>query len=466
MADGNTTTATPSEGGEGASERDSKVERGSEFALPTGVKDAEIWDKHFGKGAEKPSKKASSGDSSKKDSAGKKPQDAPSRGASKTATKDSADPGSRTSSKPPATEAKSKEERPTKGSGTSSKEASSDSAESSDEDSDPEAPSKKAKDLYAAAKKAEDPKEARRLYKRAMKEAFGEIPEEFDDGRYAAVRQERKAARAALDEQAQKNEGRIREAAEKLKPAIYVMRQLEGAGIADRLTVPLVEKAITVIRALGDLENGDYTKLADVISKATGVDPDEAMKRFVRGVKVSPEGKAARAAAEEANRRAAAAEQRMQELERRLTERDTAQTEAQKRAEREQQVAQARADYLESIESELEGHPVLKLKDGSKRVMRYIIRTADKKLRAPKYSFTQAADRILRAERARINESRAVLDADGEEVEASKPAREPMSRVVHIPRSARAEAGVADTSPEASFNRIFDKHQGTGGRRR
>ena len=459
MADGNTTADAPSEAeGQGAS----KGERNSEFALPTGVKDAEIWDKHFGKGADKPADKgkgkpAKSGNDSKR--AGERSETSsktPARSPKDDAGESSKPKASPSKTDPPKDKGKGKPEP---------KAAEPDSSDADTDPADPEAPLKKARDLYGAAKKAEDAKEARRLYKRAMKEAFGEVPEEFDDSRYAAVRQERRAARAAIDEQAKKNETRIREAAEKLKPAIYVMRQLEGAGLAERLTVPLVEKTIAVARALVDLENGDYTKLAEVVSKASGVDPDEAMKRFVKGVRISPEGRAARAAAEEANRRAAQAEARMQELERRLSERDTAQTEAQKKAEREQQVAQARADYLESIESELDGHPVLKLKDGSKRVMRYIIRTADKKLRAPKFSFTQAADRIVRAERERVAAARAALDGDAEEVEAPKPAA---SRVVHIPRSARAEPGTPDTSPEASFGRIWDKHHGNtaSGRRR
>lgn len=462
MADGNTTAAPPSDGSEGSSERDSKVERGSEFALPTGTKDAEIWDKHFGQKAGSkppPTRARSSKDSAEKETSTSRSSSAkPSPSSERASSKSSEGESTASSKASPKTSPKAEKKE------ADSSAKSRDTSETEPDPADPEAPLKKARDLYAQAKKSEDPKEARRLYKRAIKEAFEEIPEEFDDSRYAAVRQERKAARAALDAQAQKNEGRIKEAAEKLKPAIYVMRQLEGAGIAEKLTVPLVEKAIRVIGALRDLEAGDFTKLAHVISTATEVDPDEAMKRFVRGVKVSPEGKAARAAAEAAERRAAQAEQQIRDLERRLSERDTAQTEAQKQAERERQVAQARADYLESIESELEGHPVLKLKDGSKRVMRYVIRTADKKLKAATLTFTQAADRIVRAERARVAQAQAALVGDDDD---PAPAPVAASRGVHIPRSARAESGTADTSPEASFSRIWDKHHGAGtGRRR
>jgi len=458
MTDSNTTATEAPASGDTAP---SKSERGSEFAMPTGVKDAEIWDKHFGKAAEKEKGKGPSKTSPKP---GAKPANDSER--SKSASKPSAEasPKKSAAEKP---ESSTPKASPSKSAETASSKADKTAEEpETDDATDPEAPIKKARDLYAEAKKAEEPKEARRLYMRAMKEAFGEIPEEFNDTRYAAVRRERKTAHAELDAKAQKNEQRIHEAAEKLKPAIYVMRQLEGAGVADKLTVPLVERAITVVRALKDLENGDYTQLAAVISKATGVDPDEAMKRFVRGVKVSPEGRAARAAAEQAQQRAAAAEQRMAELERRLAERDTAQTEAQKRAEHERRVTETRAAYVESIESELEGHPVLKLKNGSQRVMRYIIRTADKTLKAPRFSFAQAADRIVRAERARAAQAAAAFgeaDVDDAPAPPAPPARR---GVAHIPRSARTEAGTADASPEASFARIWDKHRGQAGGRR
>lgn len=475
MADGNTTATDAPDAGadEGAGKgpaKGARDDRGSEFANPTGTRDAEIWDKHFGKGTD-------SGKSPKKTEPAKRSKDSSTESSSKRSEKSSSKPATgseKTSSKSSETEwASSSKSEPEasretekKGGGSSASSRDRSEPDSSGADStDPEAPTKKARDLYAQAKKAEDPKEARKLYKRAMKEAFGELPEEFDDGRYAAVRRERKAAQAAIDAQAAEKEGKIREAAERVRPAIYVMKQLEGAGLGDKLTVPLVEKSITVLRALRDLEGGDYTKLADVISKATGVDPDEAMKRFVRGVKISPESRAAKAAAEAADRRAAQAEQQIRDLEKRLAERDTAQTEAQKRAEHARKVEAARGAYLENIESELEGHPVLKLPQGAKRVMSYIIRTADKKLKAPRFSFSQAADRIVRAERERVRAAQAAFDGDGaEEVAAPAPSR---SQVVHIPRSARAETGTADASPEASFARIWDKHHGTGtGRRR
>jgi hypothetical protein len=449
---------------------------GSEFSKPTGVNDEALWEKHFGKGAKtdsgsKSSSEKKTGESergARSDKSDDKPaKSAKPRGDSSKSTNDESKPSSgawekdsaeREPSKPK--ESKSKDEKT-----DSSKPEPKGKAEKADKDSDkddapadPEAPSKKARDLYDAAKKADDPKEARKLYKRAMKEAFGEVPAEFDDSQYAAVRRERKAAKAALDAQASKNEGRIKEAAEKLRPAIYVMRQLEGAGIHDKLTVPMVERAVSVMKALRSIEDGDYTQLAEVVSRAAGVDHDEAMKRFVRGVKVSPEGKAARQAAEQAQREAQALKERLAAMERQLQERDSQQTEAQKKAEREKQVAEHRQSYLEQIETDLEGHPVLKLPRGRERVLAYLIRTADPKLRAPTLSFEQAANRIVAAEKRRLQEARALED------DAPPAIREQPRRLTDVSRSETVESGLRKESAEQVFDRLWDKH--AGGRRR
>jgi hypothetical protein len=443
---------------------------GSEFSKPTGVNDEALWEKHFGKGAKEPEKPAASKRGQDKDSKKEATGSSESRETPAKERKSSAEKSERESkassksgSEKSEPSTKQSDERKPPESSSSKDTKSKPSAESkTDKDSekgaDPEAPSKKARDLYDAAKKADDPKEARKLYKRAMKEAFGEVPAEFDDSQYAAVRRERKAAKAALDAQAQKNEGRIKEAAEKLRPAIYVMRQLEGAGIHDKLTVPMVERAVSVMKALRSIEDGDYTQLAEVVSRAAGVDHDEAMKRFVRGVKVSPEGKAARQAAEQAQREAQALKERLAAMERQLQERDSQQTEAQKKAERERQVAEHRQSYLEQIETDLEGHPVLKLPRGRERVLAYLIRTADPKLRAPTLSFEQAANRIVAAEKRRLQEARALED------DAPPATREQPRRLTDVSRSETVESGLRKESAEQVFDRLWDKH--AGGRRR
>jgi hypothetical protein len=456
MADQTTETATPA--------AESPTQKGSEFSKPTGAGDDALWEKHFGKDAKEPKGKSEKG-------SGREPTDKAERATkpkdSSTSTKDAAAKPSAAPTKdsPKSTSASAGDKSSTpKDTKSPKKDAESEATgQKTAEDktpADPEEPSKKAKDLYAEAKKAEDPREARKLYKRAMKEAFGEVPEEFDDSRYAAVRKERKAANAALDEKAQKNEGRFKEAVEKLKPAIYVMRQLEGSGLADKLTVPMVEKTLHVMKALRALEDGDFTQLAEVVSRASGVDHDEAMKRFVRGVKVSPEGKAARQQAEQAQRDNLALKERLALLERQLEQGKTEQTEAQKKAERERQQTENRSRWIEDISSELDGHAVLQLPRGAERVLAYLIRTANPQTKAPRYSFEDAANRIVASERKRLQGSRHLLD----EGEAPAPRTE-TRRLSSVSRAETADAGLANQSPEARFDYFFEKNMATGRRR-
>lgn len=468
MADTETATSTPSPSGGGSGAQ----QAGTEFSRPQGVEDDAIWEKHFGgeKGKDSRSRsgKPKSDESSKSDKSGSR------SGERSSSTK----PDTASPSKPKASKSKDEKddssEKDTKadtGKGKTEPKPSKSPDKTADTEKDetepdPDKPedaevSARAKELFAEAKASKDPKEARRLYRRAMKEAFGEVPEEFDDRKYYLVRKERAAAQAAIDEKAAKNEGRIREAAERLRPAIGVMQMLEKAGIAERLTVPLVEKAIHVLKALRSLEDGDFTQLGEVVARASGCDHDEAMKRFIRGVKVSPEGRAARAAAQQAEERAARAEARLVELEKRLTDGETARTKAETDAQRKQALAERRAQYLDDLQTDLADHPVLKLQRGAERVMAYLIKTADRKLRAAKYTPQQAADRIVAYERKRAREA-AALDTEGEEVAATPTPRSTRGNgsgtVRSLPRSEQRENGVASESAEASLDRIIRKH--------
>lgn len=450
MAD--TETATPA--------AETPVQKGSEFSKPTGEGDDALWQKHFGKDAKEPKASTSWKKSdkpsakSKSDEGDDKPKASKPSAAS---TRPSREP---TSDKDPSTPKDTKPAKDAKASTESTGRKTADDDKTDKAPADPEAPGKVARDLYAEAKKAEDPREARKLYKRAMKEAFGEVPEEFDENRYAAVRKERRAAATVLEEKAQKNEGRIREAAEKLKPAIYVMRQLEGSGLADKLTVPMVEKTLHVMKALRSLEDGDYTQLAEVVARASGVDADEAMKRFVRGVKVSPEGRAARQAAEAAQREAAETRAQLADLRKQLQDRDGAQTEAQKKADRERAQTENRARWIDDISSELDGHAALQLPRGAERVLAYLIRTANPQTKAPRYSFEEAANRIVASEKKRLQGSRHLLD----EGEAPAPRTE-TRRLSSVSRAETADTGIRNPDPEARFSEIFDRNM-AGGRRR
>ena len=413
---------------------------GSEFSKPVGVEDDALWAKHFGgDGEEKPKKpKADSKERpTRSDSKPSKPTPAVTDG----------------KSEKPSTPKDTKSDKST----STKKDTSAsptDEAGKTEKETDPEAPTKKARDLFEAAKKTEDRREARKLYKQAMKTAFGEVPEEFDDKRYAAARTETAARKAALDEQAKKNETRINDAATRLKPAIYVMRQLEGAKLADQLTVPMVERAISVMRALKSLEDGDFTQLAEVVAKASGVDHDEAMRRFVKGVKVTPEGKAARQAAEDARREAAETRAQLQALQRQLEDKQTTETEAQKKQRLAEQQTQAREQWLDDIETELEGHPVLSLTKGKERVLEYLIKTRHPTLKTPRFTKEQAADRVVAHEKRRLEGSRHLLD-DGE----APPARSAPRRIESVSRSSTADTGVRSQDPMARFDEIFDKHR-------
>lgn len=450
MADNETATLpAPETGGDNAT-------RGSEFARPTGEQDDAVWAKHFGKDAKEPkgkpasSKSAKPSKSDKSDSVDDKPKAAkPSDAPTKDSPKSTGASASDKSSTPKDTKSPKKDgESEATGQKTAE---------------DPEAPSKKARDLFAEAKKTEDRREARKLYKRAMVEAFGEVPEEFDDKKYVAVRTERAAKQAALDEQSKKNETRIQEAVTRLKPAIYVMRQLEDSKLVAQLSVPFVEKAVSVMKALRELEAGDFTQLAEVIAKASGVDHDEAMKRFVRGVKISPEGRASRQAAEDAKREAAETRAQLQELQRQLQQRETTQTEAQKQAEARRNQETVRSQWLDDIESECDGHPVLQLPRGKERVLAYLIKTAHPTLKTPRFSKAQAADRVVAHEKRRLQEGRHLLDDGGE---AAPPARSEPRRIAAVSRVSTGDVGVRSEDPTERFNAIFDKHASTGRRRR
>jgi len=415
---------------------------GSEFSKPQGLKDNAIWEKHYGKDAkgfeeEKPEKKQA------------KP--------SKDSAESKARPSKDSDKKEPTKDSKKE---------NSSKERSTHSApEHSDKPSKPkeskaetetEPDLGKARDLYAKAKKEADPGESRKLYEQAAKEAFGELPREFSGASWKASREKMAADRAEIKAAAAKNEARITEAAGKLRPAIHVMQKLQEAKLDTTLTVAQVDRAIGIMRALREVEAGDFTRLGEIIEKASGKPHDEAMRLFVRGVKVSPEGRASRQAAEDAARRADAADARVAALEQALAERENTRTLAEKNRE----LVQRRASYVEQIETELDGHPALKLPNGSKRILAYLIKTADKATKTPRFTFEAVADKLVNYERKRVQRLRSVVD-DGDDDNAPVTTRNGMHST---PRSERADNGVLSESPEARFDRIWAKHN-AGARR-
>jgi len=450
------TATTPSSADGGSSSAPAKGSPSVELSKPIGKHDDAIWQKHFGADAvdehkakakaedkpkpkeKKPEPKEPKGDKAE----AKKPPAAEKKDEKPKAEPKKAEPKSEPKPEPKKPEPKAPPEKV--------------AAEAEpDPDDAPANDTQKARKLYEQAKAAEDRTEARRLYKKAMKEAFGEVPPEFDDSQYGAVRKKWTERNQELDAKARKNEERINEAVTVLKPAATVMQKLKDAGLG-QLTMPMVERAVHVMQALRSVEDGDFTQLAEVVSRATGKSHDEAMKLFVRGVKISPEGRAARNEAEQARREAAAAREQVETLRRELAAKAEAEKTQQTEAEKQQAVEQRRAEYLEEIESELDGHPVLKLPRGKERVLAYLIKTADKTLKAPKYTFEQAADRIVAHEKRRLQQVKFLDGGDDEPEPEAKPT--PIRGRV-VPRSESRSGGVADETPEARFERIYNKHQ-------
>ena len=396
---------------------------GSEFSKPTGVGDDAIFNKYFGKDAkgwddEKPEKKEA------KPKADKKPEPK---------AKDDKDEPAKKTDKP--TEKKAdKDSKPEP------------KAKKDDEAPDPG----KARKLYAEAKKATDPKQSRKLYEQAVAEALGELPPEFSGAAWKASREKKAKDLADVQARSAQVETRIQEAATKLKPAIYVMGELNKANLGEKLTAPLVGQAIEVMRAIQELKQGDYTRLGDIIEKASGQPRDEALKLFVRGVKVSPEGRASRAAAEAAQQEAAAARRELAEYKAQLAERDQVQTKTQEAARQ----RQLRADYAEQIETELAGHPALKLPNATKRILAYLIKTRNPQTKTARYTFDQVADKLVAHETERLKSLRGVIDTDGEE--PAQPTS--IQRVSAVPRGQQADVGVLNESPEAAWDRIWNKN--------
>ncbi len=470
-----TAAATPS-GDSSSAPSAPKGEYGKEFSKPIGVKDEEIFNKHFGKdavakhrtetrekadaknaAADKPKPKAkddkAEGKSEPKPKADAKAAEPEKKPKAAAVHDDKAD---KTKAKP---DAKAADKAAPKGKVQDESEPEETAAE---EGASGSVSTSKARKLYAEAEAAEDPAEARRLYKSAMREAFGKLPPEFDDRNYGAIRQERRKAKDELAAVAKKNEDRIAEAVRVLEPSSQVMRKLQ-AGLGEKLTWPIVDRAIDTMKALRDIENGDFTALSEIVSRASGKPHDEAMKLFVRGVKMSPDGRAARQLAETAQRETQEVKQQLQALQRQLAEKAEADKVQQTESQRQAQVTEHREHYLDQIESDLDGHPVLKLPRGKERVLAYLIKTADKTLKAPKYSFEQAADRIVAHEKKRLRELKGALDTDGEDV--TEPAALAKTGSRTVPRGERTANGVREESAEARFDRIFEKHN-SGGKRR
>jgi hypothetical protein len=477
-----TPTATPD-----ATSGESPASSGynEEFSHPVGKDDAARWDKYFGKDAKWPTEGEDRGrgktdrEKSEKSTAGSASKDRDSKPKSESTGKDSKDSkrsaaasseSTKPESKPTPKDSTSKDrasDKPEASLKTKPEKDAKNSTESTGrktaEREEPESePSRKARETFEKAEAEQDIPTKRKLFRQAMTEAFGKVPDEFNDAKLASIRKRHADTERQLSQQKQQNESRIQDAVKQLQPAIAIMRKVKDAGLGD-YTMAQLDHAVEVMAELRRLEQGDYTGLAQLVSKAAKTDPEEAMKRFVRGVKVSPEGQAVRAAAKAAEDRAARAEQQVQELARKLQEREQQQTKAQQEQERRAKVEARRAEYTSEVESELEGHPVLKLDRGLQRVVAQLIKTADPKTRTARYSPTRVADAIVDAEKKRAARV-AALESGDEDPPARSGTRTPS-----VTRRDSAENGVPNPDPMARFEEIWEKHtpqrRAAGGRR-
>lgn len=315
-----------------------------------------------------------------------------------------------------------------------------------DEPNEPEAQAtKKARELFEKAEKSKNPVEARRLYKQAMREAFGKVPEAFNDARYAAARQADRAREAEhakkdaeLEEKATNVETSAKKWVEQLRPAYHVMD------------------------ALRKVANGDWGALGDVIERAApGVTRDEAIKRFVKGIKETPEQVHARRNSQRQQQVESDALRRVAELEKKLEEKDKAKENEARRA----RAAAKREAYQSELTEELADHPVSKLPGGVVRVLKLLVKTADPKLRTPTKTPEQAADIIYALEKRRLKALRAAIPDDGESPRA--PATREDTRAPAIPRSQTTHAGgVVPYDPDAAFDKLWSKHNPPKARRR
>lgn len=349
--------------------------------------DSEIFEKHFGEKPEKPEKPAKKTEQPAKD----QPKTEKPPGSKKDAPKE-----------PEVSDAEAEEE-----------------------------PSDAAKKKYAEAKKAKDPKTARKLYREAVVAAFGEVPDEFNDAKFAAARianEKRTAEHAKRESELEERERNVEANAnnwiQKLTPAINVLRALQQ------------------IR-----QSGDFSTFGELVAQALEMPVDEALKHFVRGTKVTPEQLAMREQRRQAQAAEAAREKRIKELETKLEERDASRAEAEKA----KRIEAKRAAYMEELGATLADHPVLKIERGLQRVYRVIANSYDKVLKAPRRSPEQAADMVVASERRRLQKARHLLD-EGERSAPAAATAPPRS----VGRTETVDTGTQRSeSPEAAFDRIW-----------
>ncbi len=250
----------------------------------------------------------------------------------------------------------------------------------------------------AAALAKGDLKKALRLTLKTKPEALN-----VDPGKFAALRlaQQRERAKTAAQAAAKDAEFAQREQAHTEKETLIAERErnfkLEVNQWIERLKPYEVYHNI----AQAFQNDGDPKHLVQLIEGLTGKKYNDAQALILRSEKQDP--RLSRMQNELEQMRRERAEERRQNEERR-------QADERRRAEEEQRqsqasLAQARENDIAHIRKQLKGHEVAKLPRFEERVYKVLEKHYDPKLGGLKMTVEQAAARVLRAERKRVESS-------------------------------------------------------------
>jgi hypothetical protein len=197
---------------------------------------------------------------------------------------------------------------------------------------------------------------------------------------------------------------------------------------------PRLQPAVKILKMIEAYKAGDYATYAEILKESTGESLDISTKKLLHGTKESPDSKRLRAELAERDKRLA-------ELERRLEEQGKAKQGEQQRQTQEQAVAR----YCEQIRDELDDHPVTKLKGFERKVLAVQKKSYDPTLKAFRVSIEQAADKVVRIERRRLEELKALEeDEPAPKVRERQERESTTSRVFSLNRAESREGGAVD----------------------
>lgn len=184
---------------------------------------------------------------------------------------------------------------------------------------------------------------------------------------------------------------------------------------------PRLQPAVKVLQLQKQYkETGDVALIVELVEELSGESYDVVQKKVLRGEKTDP-----------TSRRLL---RELEELKAKLNEQKPKEpTEEEKRAQAQQQLR----EYLGEIKEEIADHEVKKIPGAAKKVLAVLRRHYDPKLKAPRISIEDAADRVVRQHKRLL---RGLLP----EAEKRQPAESTPPKVKAHARSETREAGVPD----------------------